>query len=309
MDGHPILPDLAEHGAVEYIYTPLNRNEFRILGLHPGVGSDDLMCTLFTESLGVFQFAAVSYCWGSTDRPHLLNCGQGRMVSVDSKKLHRPAEKPSGVIRITDNLKDLLLALRDEEFHINLWIDAICINQGEIVEKATQIKLMDQIFDTASATIAYLGEPNEHTEMALGYANLLASAKDWPSENVYKKLVDLIEAQLQPAGGSRDISYPWLAFTDLFSRAWFKRIWIIQEIILSRLIFIRCAAYWMKWETLVDACEAVIKHDLYPFDHVRIRCHALFHTERRRRGLVKLREELGISGEDKVKTDDVIFRS
>lgn len=308
MDRHPVLLDLAEHGAVEYIYTPLERGEFRILGLHPGVCSDDLMCTLFTEGLGCPKFAAVSYCWGSTNRPHLLKCGQETIVTVNSNKCHQSAKQPSGVIKITDNLKDLLLALRDEEFHRNLWIDAVCINQDDLVEKKTQVKLMDRIFDTAYATIAYLREPNEHTEMALGYANLLASVKDWPSENVFRKL-DLVEAQMQLAGGSRDISHPWLAFTDLFSRDWFRRIWIIQEVLLSRLIIIRCAAYEMKWETLVDACEAVMKHDLYALDHTRGHLQAFLNTERRRQGLMKLRNELGISGEDKVKIDDVIFRN
>lgn len=39
-----------------------------------------------------------------------------------------------------------------------LWADGICINQKDILERASQVKLMGDIYSKAQATAAYLGE-------------------------------------------------------------------------------------------------------------------------------------------------------
>jgi hypothetical protein len=49
-----------------------------------------------------------------------------------------------------------------------LWIDAIYINQGsDSDEKAIQVGIMDQIFQRASKTIAWLGEKGPETAEAM----------------------------------------------------------------------------------------------------------------------------------------------
>jgi hypothetical protein len=71
-----------------------------------------------------------------------MKCGYARVVTIDSRECSTAAEKASGVIRITDNLENLLLAIRDEEKYITLWIDSICINQDDVAEKTAQVKMI-----------------------------------------------------------------------------------------------------------------------------------------------------------------------
>jgi hypothetical protein len=64
-----------------------------------------------------------------------MKCSHAKVVTIDSREWYGPAEKASGVIRITDNLEKLLLAVRDKEQYVTLWIDSICINQDDVAEK------------------------------------------------------------------------------------------------------------------------------------------------------------------------------
>lgn len=41
---------------------------------------------------------------------------------------------------------------------LNLWIDAICINQHDLAEKARQIPLMTRIYSTAARVLVWLGK-------------------------------------------------------------------------------------------------------------------------------------------------------
>lgn len=67
-------------------------------------------------------------------------------------------------ITIGQNLSDFLRGFSNDEtsakiprlYHF-IWIDAVCINQADPIEKAAQISLMGDIYSNASLVIAWLG--------------------------------------------------------------------------------------------------------------------------------------------------------
>ena len=59
---------------------------------------------------------------------------------------------------VTRNLYTALKQFRAEKLSEPFWIDAICINQGNLQEKNAQIKMMKEIYSHASRVLVWLGE-------------------------------------------------------------------------------------------------------------------------------------------------------
>ena len=92
------------------------------------------------------QYQALSYFWGDAD--DLYN------IKIDSKTL-----------QIRRNLYDFLQTVPDVKPSIlpngsvpsHLWIDQVCINQENGIERNHQVQQMKQIFSRAGRVIAWLG--------------------------------------------------------------------------------------------------------------------------------------------------------
>jgi hypothetical protein len=52
---------------------------------------------------------------------------------------------PSGVFYVRDNLAAALMQFRREDEDVNIWCDAICINQTDVKEKTAQVARMHEI--------------------------------------------------------------------------------------------------------------------------------------------------------------------
>lgn len=109
--------------------------------LFPRVDNEIIQIKLSHRGLADLpQCAALSYEWGSPDRNHDVLCN-GKVLIVTSN-LYAALES---LRCAASNLEDL----RTEESPPSLkwlWIDAICINQEDIIERGHQITLMRPIF-------------------------------------------------------------------------------------------------------------------------------------------------------------------
>lgn len=102
-----------------------------------------------------------------------------------------------------------------------LWVDAICINQHVIPEKNDQVAIMRRIYLGAENVVVWLGE-EESAAIALRFCSMIQNGISM------SKLGDEIESQ----GLTFDLV--WAYCSLLFTRPWFSRTWILQEIIHSR---------------------------------------------------------------------------
>jgi Heterokaryon incompatibility protein (HET) len=102
-----------------------------------------------------------------------------------------------------------------------LWVDAICINQGDFKERGEQVQLMRRIYKEAKSLTVWLGPEKDDSSTAFSVLRKFkkdqAHVFDAPFESdaCPPRLVDPEEA--------------WSAIRMLFRRPWFSRAWIVQE--------------------------------------------------------------------------------
>jgi hypothetical protein len=79
---------------------------------------------------------------------------------------------------VTRNLKIALKYLRHADNARLLWIDAICINQEDLHERAEQVGYMRDIYGYATRAMVWLGEPGENSDLGLALFEQLANESD-----------------------------------------------------------------------------------------------------------------------------------
>jgi hypothetical protein len=148
----------------EYQYNDFSDEETedttRVLTLFPGTASDPLTGSL--KSLTVSNpkyFEALSYAWGKTTSYESMKC--------DDKALN-----------VTASLATALRKLRYTDRPRVIWVDQICINQKNLVERSQQVVHMNSIYTKASKIIVWLGiDTGGNAEKAFALITSLAAIK------------------------------------------------------------------------------------------------------------------------------------
>lgn len=145
------------------------------------------------------EYMAVSYSWG------------------DSKEVARLRLIDGGYLSLSQTLVDLLTSLKKESSSFTLWIDALCINQADPVEKAAQVAQMGRVYESASKVLLWLGASTPESRTAFR----LMEPQD-----------DIADDSLAMAGMD--------AFFMLLARPWFRRVWVIQEVVIASDVVVAC---------------------------------------------------------------------
>lgn len=97
-------------------------------------------------------YEAISYVWGVTDS---ISCPASSVIQLEDDN----SVGNTGSINISPNCSAVLKRLRQRDEPKTLWIDAVSIDQDNIVEKSTQIPLMGEVYSKAYRALIWLGEP------------------------------------------------------------------------------------------------------------------------------------------------------
>jgi hypothetical protein len=84
---------------------------------------------------------------------------------VEGKKILLPRSLSQALPRVFHACQGHYQPIFDE-WPIVIWIDAICINQKDDVEKAQQVAMMGSIYRRASRVVGYLGEDRADTQVS-----------------------------------------------------------------------------------------------------------------------------------------------
>ncbi|KAK2768178.1 hypothetical protein FQN54_000030 [Arachnomyces sp. PD_36] len=143
-----------------------------------------------------------------------------------------------------------------------IWIDALCINQEDVDERSSQVGMMDIIFQRAIYTTVWLGNENHHVEAAAQTIKTLAAVEH--NKFLYS---DIIPFSSQDRGVYELAGIPYISLDDwkslaaLLLRRWFRRSWVIQEVILSQDLIMFCGGHEILFRELALVASLIQVRD------------------------------------------------
>ena len=143
-----------------------------------------------------------------------------------------------------------------------IWIDALCIDQGNVTERTSQVKMMDLIFQRAVFTIAWLGSENHHTAAAARTIKSIAAATD--QQFLQSDIIPFHEQEpaVYERAGISYISFDdWKSLAALLLRRWLRRSWVIQEVVLSRDLLVFCGSHEILFTELGRVANLIKMRD------------------------------------------------
>ena len=113
------------------------------------------MCELvYAQLADAVPYEALSYCWGDPRKRGVLNV----RVSGDTWELSATTALLAALRRLRHGCKGT---------RRTLWVDAVCINQDNLEERASQVRLMREIYTRASSVVVWVGDGDEKTSRAI----------------------------------------------------------------------------------------------------------------------------------------------
>lgn len=244
----------------DFSYQPLRlrSNEIRLLRLNPvgktidGAGySPIISCTLRRADLDdAGEYDALSYVWG--------NRQEKKPILIDGKIFH-----------VTVNLEAALRQLAEElrqrrSSHVWLWVDAVCIDQSDLTERTHQVCHMSSIYRNAAQVMVWLGPGSSDSELAMATLRRIDELAEQSRTKHWVRSWPMYQFRERPLAGTSacaiqaaldavlellcaDRHRALEAVASLYERPWFRRVWVIQEIALSRSAVLCCGDTTIAW--------------------------------------------------------------
>ena len=164
------------------------------------------------------------------------------------------------VIPVTENLTGAMYVL-GTIVPGTYWIDALCINQQDDAEKSSQVGLMREIYSAAEVVMVFLGTKSEESIIACNLIGKLCElfqngAIDLEGQATQRsvsvgKKYPFADQKLRELGLPLTNAIDWVALAELLSKAYFHRIWVLQELVMARgPILAFCGSYQLPYAAL-----------------------------------------------------------
>ncbi|KAF2474923.1 uncharacterized protein BDR25DRAFT_255455 [Lindgomyces ingoldianus] len=264
-----------------FIYRSLYPGQIRLLYLVPGCDHDDLRGAIFHNPCQYDQaYQALSYAWGSTERTELLTTPEG--VLPITKSLHTALQ------RLRHQTDAVILWV--DAICINQDDNTEKAQQIRLLPKIFQMALCTYVFleDSRDANAAIdmlmqiLNEDNYGTRCLQATHEPESREPDRESGSDGTS-VEMWDAEEKDSDGTTSttpshqspenlpsvvatwdkrsaslLEYPiWTSIQGFFELPWFRRVWVIQEIAVSRAVKIVCGKWTIDWEDLYHATDII----------------------------------------------------
>lgn len=231
-----MLEKLPMEHTPRFVYSAIPAHCIRVLNLHPSPYDAPLSCDIEVQELTGKPYDALSYVWGDPTPTDSIECLD------DSCK---------GIVGITANLAKALIAFRLVDRIRRIWVDALCINQEDLTERQSQVRLMGKVFNNAQCVLCWLGNFNDlkteecRARLAIDF---LRNFNTKPLEYLHTAQQHLLFENGTTESKSTVLA-SWLAIKQLFDLEYFHRVWVIQEVGLARhaRMFWGNSEVWLDW--------------------------------------------------------------
>ncbi|PIA94483.1 hypothetical protein CB0940_08553 [Cercospora beticola] len=238
---------MSEHG----LYRPLDstRQEVRLLDILPFSKrpEDAVACTLRVVALQdepTPRYQTISYVWGDPT-PCCSIILNGKIFMVP---------------RSTDQV---LRRVSDRENVRTVWIDAVCINQADLQERAQQVTLMDQVYFFTTGGIVYLGQGEQGSAQAIANLEDLAREVKEIAKTPYEEGM-LFRPRgsfaIAPDTSRLHVNLDVDALTKFLALPWLRRVWVIQEAVLPAQSECLLGDSKISIDTVLTGCAWLMYH-------------------------------------------------
>ena len=209
------------------LHQPLKTSRsIRVLQILPGAPESELRLHISEIDLDhTHPYHAISYTWGD---------------DLATTTIHIDDEP----FEVRQNLFGFLRQLRAQSYASDLWVDAISIRQDDLVEKGQQVGMIGDIFKRAERVLVWVGEHADSTEALF---RRLSSAQ-WR------------QRPHTPEESNRRLQ-AWISF---MARPYFRRLWIVQEVVLAHDVMLHCGESSVVWSRLAKLLH--VKYSTYVVD-------------------------------------------
>ncbi|PMD39489.1 HET-domain-containing protein [Hyaloscypha variabilis F] len=230
-------------GARKYVYEPLSYDSeqcrpIRLVRVLPGKPDTPICCELFNSHIRIVDdpqiatskselfgfrlgraphdiaYNALSYVWGNTEDRVTIRVN-GKDFSI-TRNLW---------IFLDRHRRSFTSRWKNPQV---FWIDAICIDQGNLEERSEQVAFMADIYREAEMVLVWLGEGDSESHRAF--------------EIIKSRWFNLSWAESLP-----------ISQLPIFQTGYWDRLWIVQEIFHARRITVRCSTFEVDWERFISA--------------------------------------------------------
>ncbi|KAI8724185.1 HET domain-containing protein [Fusarium sp. LHS14.1] len=244
--------------------------DIRILIVQPGQPEDPLECHLEVARLSLDQgskpenspsYEAISYCWGDP-----TPC--------------KPCDLDGIAIKIPASASEVIHRFRLSDAPRRIWIDALCINQQDIVERGEQVSLMGAVYSQCTRCLVWLGPDTDNTARTafdtVGKVCHAAREADRESKDPMVEMLSMLSSRSftrsvfnasfeqrlrgergEPSFKLKDIQ------DDLFTllrRPWFQRKWVFQEVVLAPESIVYYGTETRLLSTILEAGHSLYRH-------------------------------------------------
>jgi hypothetical protein len=199
--------------------------------------SQDVQVTLRTHKLSEdLKYDALSYEWGQE--------GEMETILLDGKLLSIPR-----------SLYLFLKVLRasPDANATPLFADAICIDQQNLQERASQVQLMGQVYTSARRVHIWLGPERAGIGLLFKFCNVLKGSE---TDGKVRGRFEEIFGEHNEAAFQEAVQ----AFTTC---SYWRRLWVIQEILLAKELRVHCGKYQVNWNALYEGCQRVLLGEVW----------------------------------------------
>lgn len=232
----------------------------RLIKFKPSEQSDDISCSfVIADTQDPPEYFAISYVWGKATDTVPIN--------VDGEE-----------VRVTINLREALQVFSTTSALV--WADALCINQQDILERNSQVKLMSAIYHKAANVMVSLG-PDVQDDASAVFEDIKALVDGCgaivTAGGRFRHFdEDSGELHWQLGEGKNCVSalpraiflaneYETARLQRFFRLPWFSRTWVVQEVGLATEAVVRWGSITIQWAIigltamfLVRYCKALL---------------------------------------------------